>query len=302
MTETDKKFHSGFAALVGRPNVGKSTLMNALLGEKISIVSAHAQTTRNKITGVWNGDNSQVVFLDTPGMHKPQSKLGEAIRQSTMDALDEVDMIVFLCACNDPLGAGDRYILSLLKDRKVPVILALSKTDLISKEEVLKKIVQYSRIYHFAEIIPLSAKTGENLDELMKCVVKYMPEGPKYFPDDMVTDQPERNIVQEIVREKLLTRTRDEVPHAIGVFTEEFSERDNGKVYIRCTIYVERDSQKRIIIGKKGSVLKAAGQEAREEIQSLIGAPVFLDLWVKVSKDWKNKDYILRELGYKEHK
>lgn len=302
MTETDKKFHSGFAALVGRPNVGKSTLMNALLGEKISIVSAHAQTTRNKITGVWNGDNSQVVFLDTPGMHKPQSKLGEAIRQSTMDALDEVDMIVFLCACNDPLGAGDRYILYLLKDRKVPVILALSKTDLISKEEVLKKIVQYSRIYPFAEIIPLSAKTGENLDELMKCAVKYMPEGPKYFPDDMVTDQPERNIVQEIVREKLLTRTRDEVPHAIGVFTEEFSERDNGKVYIRCTIYVERDSQKRIIIGKKGSVLKAAGQEAREEIQSLIGAPVFLDLWVKVSKDWKNKDYILRELGYKEHK
>ena len=302
MTETDKKFHSGFAALVGRPNVGKSTLMNALLGEKISIVSAHAQTTRNKITGVWNGDNSQVVFLDTPGMHKPQSKLGEAIRQSTMDALDEVDMIVFLCACNDPLGAGDRYILSLLKDRKVPVILAISKTDLISKEEVLKKIVQYSKIYPFAEIIPLSAKTGENLDELMKCVVKYMPEGPKYFPDDMVTDQPERNIVQEIVREKLLTRTRDEVPHAIGVFTEEFSERDNGKVYIRCTIYVERDSQKRIIIGKKGSVLKAAGQEAREEIQSLIGAPVFLDLWVKVSKDWKNKDYILRELGYKEHK
>ena len=301
MTE-EKKFYSGFAALVGRPNVGKSTLMNALLGEKISIVSSHAQTTRNKITGVWNGDNSQVVFLDTPGMHKPQSKLGEAIRQSTIDALDEVDLIVFLCACDDPLGAGDRYILSLLKDRKVPVILALSKTDLIPKDEVLKKIIQYSKIYNFAEIIPLSAKTGEILDELMKCIVKYLPEGPKYFPDDMVTDQPERNIVQEIVREKLLIRTRDEVPHAIGVYTEEFSERENGKVYIRCTIYVERESQKRIIIGKKGSVLKAAGQEAREEIQNLIGAPVFLDLWVKVAKDWKNKDYILRELGYKEHK
>lgn len=299
---TDEKFYSGFVALVGRPNVGKSTLMNALLGEKISIVSAHAQTTRNKITGVWNGDNSQVVFLDTPGMHKPQSKLGEAIRQSTMDALDEVDLIVFLCACNDPLGAGDRYILSLLKDRKVPVILALSKTDLIPKEQVLKKIIQYNKIYPFAEIIPLSAKTGENLDEFMKSVVKYLPEGPKYFPDDMVTDQPERNIVQEIVREKLLIRTREEVPHAIGVFTEEFSERENGKVYIRCTIYVERDSQKRIIIGKKGSVLKEAGREAREEIQNLIGAPVFLDLWVKVTKDWKNKDYILRELGYKEHK
>lgn len=302
MTENNEKFHSGFVALVGRPNVGKSTLMNALLGEKISIVSAHAQTTRNKITGVWNGDNSQVVFLDTPGMHKPQDKLGEAIRQNTIDALDEVDLIVFLCACDDPLGAGDRYILSLLKDRKVPVLLALSKIDLIEKDAVLKKIVQYSKIYPFAEIIPLSAKSGENLDELMKCIVKYLPEGPKYFPDDMVTDQPERNIVQEIVREKLLIRTRDEVPHAIGVFTEEFSERENGKVYIRCTIYVERESQKRIIIGKKGSVLKEAGREAREEIQSLIGAPVFLDLWVKVAKDWKNKDYILRELGYKEHK
>lgn len=265
MTETDKKFHSGFAALVGRPNVGKSTLMNALLGEKISIVSAHAQTTRNKITGVWNGDNSQVVFLDTPGMHKPQSKLGEAIRQSTMDALDEVDLILFLCAVNDPLGAGDRYILSLLKDRKVPVILALSKTDLISKEDVLKKIVQYSKIYPFAEIIPLSAKTGENLDELMKCVVKYLPEGPKYFPDDMVTDQPERNIVQEIVREKLLTRTRDEVPHAIGVYTEEFSERENGKVYIRCTIYVERDSQKRIIIGKKAASSKPPARKPEKK-------------------------------------
>ena len=163
----ETKFHSGFVALVGRPNVGKSTLMNALLGEKISIVSAHAQTTRNKITGVWNGENSQVVFLDTPGMHKPQSKLGEVIRQNTMDALDEVDLIVFLCAVNDPLGAGDRYIISLLKDRKVPVILALSKTDLISKDELLKKLVQYDKIYKFAEIVPLSAKTGTNISRVM---------------------------------------------------------------------------------------------------------------------------------------
>lgn len=299
---TEQKFHSGFVALVGRPNVGKSTLMNALLGEKISIVSHHAQTTRNKITGVWNGENSQVVFLDTPGMHKPESKLGEVIRQNTIDALDEVDLVVFLCSCVDPLGAGDRYILSLLKDRKSKVVLVLSKTDLISKEDILKKIIQYNKIYEFEEIVPLSAKTGENLDALMKVVEKHLPEGPKYFPDDMVTDQPERNIVQEIVREKLLLRTREEVPHAIGVYTEEFTEKPNGKVYIRCTIYVERESQKRIIIGKKGTVLKEAGSDAREEIQNLIGAPVFLDLWVKVNKDWKNKDYILRELGYKEHK
>jgi GTP-binding protein Era len=302
MTEDKKPFHSGFAALVGRPNVGKSTLLNAVLGEKISIVSRHAQTTRNKITGVWNGDHSQIVFLDTPGMHKPKSKLGEVIRQSTMDALSEVDVIVFICSCVDPLGAGDRYILSLLKDKKVPVILVLSKIDLITKEELMKKVVQYSRIFHFADIVPLSAKTGDNIDTFTQVVEKYLPEGPQYFPEDMVTDQPERNIVQEIVREKLLTRTRDEVPHAIGVFTEEFSVRENGKVYIRCTVYVERESQKRIIIGKKGALLKEAGKEAREEIQNLIGAPVFLDLWVKVSRDWKNKDYILRELGYKEHK
>ena len=227
--QKENAFHSGFIALVGRPNVGKSTLMNAVLGEKISIVSSHAQTTRNKITGVWNGENCQAVFLDTPGMHKPQSKLGEVIRQATVDALDEVDIIVFICACDDPLGAGDRYILKLIADRKVPVFLVLSKIDLISREKLMKKIVQYSGIYPFKEIIPLSAVTGDNVEEFTKLIAKYLPEGPKYFPDDMITDQPERNIVQEIVREKLL-------------------------------------------------------------------------LWVKVSRDWKNKDYVLRELGYKEHK
>ena len=302
MVEEKITFRSGFVALVGRPNVGKSTLLNAVLGEKISIVSRHAQTTRNKITGVWNGENSQVVFLDTPGMHKPKSELGKVIRQSTVDALSEVDVIVFICSCVDPLGAGDRYILSLLKERQVPVILALNKIDLITKEELMKKVVQYNKIYDFADIVPISAQTEENIDTFLHIVETHLKEGPKYFPDDMVTDQPERNIVQEIVREKIITRTRDEIPHAIGVFTEEFSERENGKVYIRCTVYVERESQKRIIIRKKGVLLKEAGKEARTEIQNLINAPVFLDLWVKVHRDWKNKDYILRELGYKEHK
>lgn len=302
MVEEKITFRSGFVALVGRPNVGKSTLLNAVLGEKISIVSRHAQTTRNKITGVWNGENSQVVFLDTPGMHKPKSELGKVIRQSTVDVLSEVDVIVFICSCVDPLGAGDRYILSLLKERQVPVILALNKIDLITKEELMKKVVQYNKIYDFADIVPISAQTEENIDTFLHIVETHLKEGPKYFPDDMVTDQPERNIVQEIVREKIITRTRDEIPHAIGVFTEEFSERENGKVYIRCTVYVERESQKRIIIGKKGVLLKEAGKEARTEIQNLINAPVFLDLWVKVHRDWKNKEYILRELGYKEHK
>lgn len=300
--DNEEKFHSGFIALVGRPNVGKSTLLNTVLGEKISIVSAHAQTTRNKITGVWNGENSQIVFLDTPGMHKPKSKLGEVIRQSTVDAIGEVDIVVMLCACDDPPGAGDRYLLSLLENKKTSVVLVLNKIDLVSEAAILKKIKQYSQMYNFKEIIPVSAQTGRNMDELMQVLEKMLPEGPKYFPDDMITDQPERIIVQEIVREKILLRTHEEIPHAIGVFTEEFKVRENGKVYIRCTIYVERESQKRIVIGSKGSLLKDAGKEAREEIQKVVGSPVFLDLWVKVNRDWKNKDYMLRELGYKEHK
>ena len=300
--DNEEKFHSGFIALVGRPNIGKSTLLNTVLGEKISIVSAHAQTTRNKITGVWNGENSQIVFLDTPGMHKPKSKLGEVIRQSTVDAIGEVDIVVMICACDDPPGAGDRYLLSLLENKKTPVVLVLNKIDLVSEVAILKKIKQYSQMYNFKEIIPVSAQTGRNMDELMQVLEKMLPEGPKYFPDDMITDQPERIIVQEIVREKILLRTHEEIPHAIGVFTEEFKVRENGKVYIRCTIYVERESQKRIVIGSKGSLLKDAGKEAREEIQKVVGSPVFLDLWVKVNRDWKNKDYMLRELGYKEHK
>ena len=235
-------------------------------------------------------------------MHKPKSKLGEVIRQSTVDAIGEVDIVVMLCACDDPPGAGDRYLLSLLENKKTPVVLVLNKIDLVSEVAILKKIKQYSQMYNFKEIIPVSAQTGRNMDELMQVLEKMLPEGPKYFPDDMITDQPERIIVQEIVREKILLRTHEEIPHAIGVFTEEFKVRENGKVYIRCTIYVERESQKRIVIGSKGSLLKDAGKEAREEIQKVVGSPVFLDLWVKVNRDWKNKDYMLRELGYKEHK
>ena len=236
--DNEEKFHSGFIALVGRPNVGKSTLLNTVLGEKISIVSAHAQTTRNKITGVWNGENSQIVFLDTPGMHKPKSKLGEVIRQSTVDAIGEVDIVVMICACDDPPGAGDRYLLSLLENKKTPVVLVLNKIDLVSEAAILKKIKQYSQMYNFKEIIPVSAQTGRNMDELMQVLEKMLPEGPKYFPDDMITDQPERIIVQEIVREKILLRTHEEIPHAIGVFTEEFKVRENGKVYILSLIHI----------------------------------------------------------------
>ena len=293
---------SGFAAVIGRPNVGKSTLINALIGQKIAIMSDKPQTTRSRILCILTEEDAQIIFLDTPGVHKPKHKLGDYMAKATEGALHGVDVVVFVVDVTEKMGAGEQYILKQLERVRVPVLLAVNKVDCIAREQVLPILANYAKAYDFAGIVPISAREGENLEGLLAEIKAHLPEGPQYYPADMVTDQPERNIVQEIVREKLLLRTREEVPHAIGVFTEEFSERENGKVYIRCTIYVERDSQKRIIIGRKGTLLKEAGQEAREEIQNLIGAPVFLDLWVKVSRDWKNKDYILRELGYKEHK
>ena len=300
---------TGFVSIIGRPNVGKSTLLNGILGEKIAITTDKPQTTRNTIRGIYThyadgelDEDVQIVFIDTPGIHRPRTKLGEYMTDAATGTLREVDAVVLMVDEELSKGPGDKYIVELLDDVTTPKLLVINKIDKMPPDVFEKIYKEYEAVGIFEDIIGVSAKEGKNIDVLIKSVVGFMDEGPMYFPDDMVTDQPERNIVQEIVREKLLLRTREEVPHAIGVFTEEFSERENGKVYIRCTIYVERDSQKRIIIGRKGTLLKEAGQEAREEIQNLIGAPVFLDLWVKVSRDWKNKDYILRELGYKEHK
>ena len=295
-------FKSGFVSIVGRPNVGKSTLLNQILKTKLAIMSDVAQTTRNTIQGIYTDNEAQSIFMDTPGIHKPQDGLGNFMNTTALNSIYGVDMVLFIAPANETIGRGDRFIIERLKEADGPVFLLLNKCDLVSKDEVIKKLTEWKELFDFKEIIPISALEDQNVDTLISTIKTYLNEGMMYYPKDQMTDHPERFVMAEFIREKILYFTREEVPHAIGVFTEEFSERENGKVYIRCTIYVERDSQKRIIIGRKGTLLKEAGQEAREEIQNLIGAPVFLDLWVKVSRDWKNKDYILRELGYKEHK
>lgn len=293
------KFKSGFVAVVGRPNVGKSTLINALIGDKIVIVSDKAQTTRNRITCVYTDEQKQIIFMDTPGIHKPKHKLGEFMVEAAQDSLRETEAVLFVVAGNEKRGAGDNFIIDKLQAVKVPVILVINKIDAMSKEEILKVIVEYQNAYNFAEIIPISALNKDNTDAILTSLEKYLPEGPQYFPEDMITDQPERLLVAEIVREKLLLETEDEIPHSIAVETDEMKTRPDGTTYIRCTIYCERDSQKGIIIGKKGALLKKIGMNARTDIERLLATKAYLELWVKVKKDWRNKDGILSELGYK---
>lgn len=291
-------FKSGFVAVVGRPNVGKSTLINHIIKHKVTIVSDKAQTTRNRILCIHTDEECQIVFLDTPGIHKPKHKLGEFMDETAYGALKDIDAILFLISGNEKKGPGDMFVLDKIKDAKVPVFLLINKVDLMTKQEVAEKILEYSSLYEFAQIIPISAKTGENVPAVLEELKKLIPEGPKYFPDDMITDQPERLLVAEIVREKLLLALRDEVPHAIAVYTEEMKQRSKDKVYIRTTVFVERDSQKRIVIGKNGAILKEVGQKARQEIENLLGSSVFLDIWVKVKRDWRDKSSFLTELGY----
>lgn len=295
MSET---YRSGFIALIGRPNVGKSTLLNYLLGQKISIVSDKAQTTRNKIMGVYTQPHYQMVFVDTPGVHKPKHQLGEWMRQETLDAIKEVDAVVLMTAATDRIGPGDRYIVDLLQDGKRPVFLAVNKIDLVKHESLLSYIASWQELYPFAAIVPISAQTGAGVTDLVAELKHGLPEGPQYFPEDMVTDRPERNIIAEIIREKLLLRTREELPHALAVDIEEITTRANGTVYVRAVIYVERDSQKRIVIGKNGSVLREVGRDSRADIQTLMHAKVYLDVWVKVAADWRNRKQLLQQLGY----
>lgn len=293
------KFKSGFVAVVGRPNVGKSTLINALIGDKIVIVSDKAQTTRNRITCVYTDEDKQIVFMDTPGIHKPKHKLGEFMVDAAKESLKEVEAVLFVIAGNEKRGPGDNYIIDQLKGVKAPVFLIINKIDAMEKEEVAKVIVNYKDAFPFAEIIPISAKELDHTDDVLESLYKVLPEGPKYFPDDMITDQPERLIVAEIVREKLFLETHDEIPHSIAVDVDEMTTRPDETIYIRSTIYCERDSQKGIIIGKKGDLLKKIGARAREDIQRLLATKVYLELWVKVKKDWRNKSGLLSELGYK---
>lgn len=294
-----KGFKSGFVAVVGRPNVGKSTLINALIDDKIVIVSDKAQTTRNRIVCVYTDEKKQIVFMDTPGIHKPKHKLGEFMVDQAVDSLREVEAVLFVVAANEKRGPGDNFVIEQLKKVNVPVFLIVNKIDTMEKQDLLEAIVSYENSYPFEAVIPISAKEKDNIEEVVNLLEKHLPEGPKYFPDDMITDQPERLIISDIVREKILLQTHDEIPHAIAVDVDEMKRRDDGTTYVRATIYVERDSQKGIIIGKQGAMLKTIGRQARGDVEHLLATKVFLDLWVKVKKDWRNKSGMLSELGYR---
>lgn len=292
-------FRSGFIAIIGRPNVGKSTLLNQILKEKVAIVSDKPQTTRTKILGVKNLPGAQMVFLDTPGIHKPKYKLNERMVKTALDSLAEADVILFMVEAGESPGGGDRFIMERLKGIKKPIFLLINKVDLVKKDSILPLIAEYGKMFNFAEVFPVSALTGENVDRLVEVALKYLPEGPQYFPEGVVTDQPLNFIISEIIREKILERTREEIPYSVAVVVEEAKEDpDKGIVSIRALIYVERDSQKAIIIGKGGSMLKAVGTVARTEIERLLGSKVFLELWVKVKKDWRKDERIISEIFY----
>ena len=294
-----KKFYSGFVSLVGRPNVGKSTLMNCLIGEKIAITSHKPQTTRNKITSILTREDFQCVFLDTPGIHKPKHKLGEYMVRSAENTFNEVDLVLMLIEPTEKIVELDRYVIERLKNVKTPVVLVINKIDTVEKENLLAVIRAYSMLYDFAEVVPISAMKGQNTDSLLEVIRKYLPEGPQYFPGDMVTDQPERQIAAEIIREKALYLLQDEIPHGIAVEIMSMKKRpDQNLVDVEATIYCERDSHKGIIIGKQGSMLKRIGSTARYDMQRLLGSPIYLQIWVKVKKDWRDSDFLLKNFGY----
>ncbi len=292
-------FKSGFISIVGRPNVGKSTLLNQLLGQKVAIMSNKPQTTRNKIQGIMTRESFQAVFIDTPGIHKPKHRLGEFMNKQATSTLGEVDAILFLVEADQEPGGGDEYIAQMLAGVKTPIILVINKEDLITKDQLLVRIGQYKDLLNVAAIIPISALKGENLDVLVNEIVKMLPEGPMYFPSDQVTDHPERFIIAELIREKVLELTREEVPHSIAVVIEQIKERDNtDTLFVSAIIYVERSSQKGILIGKQGQLMKEIGKRARNDIERLLGSKIYLDLWIKVKKDWRNQAVDLRNFGF----
>lgn len=292
-------YRSGFVTLIGRPNVGKSTLMNYLVGQKIAITSKKPQTTRNRIQTVLTTEKGQIVFVDTPGIHKAKNKLGEYMVNVARQTLNEVDVILWLVEPTTFIGAGEQHIIERLKKVNTPVILVINKIDSVKKEEILKAIAAYKDQMEFAEIVPVSARSGENTGELLKTVMKYLPYGPQYYDDDTVTDQPERQIVAELIREKALHCLEDEIPHGIAV-TIESMKRKGKVIHIEATIICERDSHKGIIIGKQGNMLKKIGSTARYEIEKMLECQVNLKLWVKVKKDWRDSEYLMKNFGYRE--
>lgn len=295
--QENKQYKSGFAALIGRPNVGKSTLMNCLIGQKIAITSKKPQTTRNKIQTVYTSDEGQIVFVDTPGIHKAKNKLGDYMVNVAERTLEEVDVILWLVEPTDYIGAGERHIIEQLKKTKTPVILVINKIDTVKRDSLLAFIDTYRKELDFQEIVPVSALKGDNTEELVKCIFQYLPYGPAFYDEDTVTDQPMRQIVAELIREKALRLLEDEIPHGIAVSIESMKEK--GKIcHIEATIVCERESHKGIIIGKGGQMLKKIGSAARPEIEDLLEMQVNLQLWVKVKKDWRDSDFLMKNFGY----
>lgn len=292
-------FKSGFVTLIGRPNVGKSTLMNCIIGQKIAITSNKPQTTRNRIQTVYTSEEGQIVFLDTPGIHKAKNKLGDYMVTVAEKTLSEVDVILWLVEPSNFIGAGERHIIEQLKKGKTPVILVINKIDTVKKEQLLEYIDTYRKEYDFAEIVPVSALKAENIKELLKCIMKYLPYGPAFYDEDTVTDQPVRQIVAELIREKTLRLLSDEIPHGVAVSIESMKYKKNI-VDIEATIFCERDSHKGIIIGKNGAMLKKIGSMARGDIEELLEKQANLQLWVKVKKDWRDSDFLLKNFGYQE--
>ena len=293
------KFKSGFVTLIGRPNVGKSTLMNCIIGQKIAITSNKPQTTRNRIQTVYTSEEGQIVFLDTPGIHKAKNKLGDYMVTVAEKTLSEVDVILWLVEPSNFIGAGERHIIEQLKKGKTPVILVINKIDTVKKEQLLEYIDTYRKEYDFSEIVPVSALKAENIKELLKCIMKYLPYGPAFYDEDTVTDQPVRQIVAELIREKTLRLLSDEIPHGVAVSIESMKYKKNI-VDIEATIFCERDSHKGIIIGKNGAMLKKIGSMARRDIEDLLEKQANLQLWVKVKKDWRDSDFLLKNFGYQE--
>ena len=292
-------FKSGFVTLIGRPNVGKSTLMNYLIGQKIAITSNKPQTTRNRIQTVLTTDEGQIVFVDTPGIHKAKNKLGEYMVNVAEKTLNEVDVVLWLVEPTTFIGAGEQHIAKQLQRVKPPVILVINKVDSVKREEILPAIAAYKDIYDFADIVPVSARSGDNTDELLRVIMKYLPYGPQFYDEDTVTDQPERQIVAELIREKALHSLQDEIPHGIAVAIDRM-KMQNKVMHIDATIICERDSHKGIIIGKQGSMLKKIGSTARYEIERMLDCRVNLKLWVKVKKDWRDSEFLMKNFGYRE--
>ena len=293
-------FKSGFVSIVGRPNVGKSTLLNQILKTKLAIMSDVAQTTRNTIQGIYTDDEAQIIFMDTPGIHKPQDGLGNFMNTAALNSIYGVDMVLFIAPANETIGRGDRFIIERLKEADGPVFLLLNECDLVSKEEVVKKLTEWKELFDFKEIIPISALEDQNVDTLISTIKNYLNEGMMYYPKDQMTDHPERFVMAEFIREKILYFTREEVPHSVAIVVERMAEQEDGSVEVIATIVVDRKSQKGILIGKQGSMIKKIRQNAQREMKRFLQTPVHLELFVKVENNWRNKQKYLKEFGYNE--